>query len=105
MHAKIALGTMQQSVSVNGYRETNDFTDFGPTQVFSGGYFALPSNSGEHPRNTFAVVPEIGVNLGYRLSAIGCRRKQRSSSYTSFCMRAATCGRASVSTATSTRRR
>lgn len=65
---KVALGTMQQRVSVGGFLETNDYTDYGPTQTFSGGYFALPTNSGEHSRNTFAVVPEIAVGVGYRLT-------------------------------------
>ena len=65
---KLALGSMQQRVSVNGYLETNDYNNYGPTQTFSGGYFALPTNSGDHSRNTFAVVPEIGLNVGYRLT-------------------------------------
>ncbi len=65
---KLALGTMQQRVSVNGFLETNDYNNYGPTQIFPGGYFALPSNSGDHSRNTFAVVPEVALNLGYRLT-------------------------------------
>ena len=65
---KLALGSMQQRVSVNGYLETNDYNNYGATQTFSGGYFALPTNSGDHSRNTFAVVPEIGLNVGYRLT-------------------------------------
>jgi len=69
VNAKVALGTMQQSVSVNGYLETNDYTDYGPAQVYPGGYFALPTNIGDHSRNTFAVVPEIAFNLGYRLTS------------------------------------
>jgi hypothetical protein len=65
---KVALGSMQQRVTVNGYVETNDYTNYGPTQTFAGGYFALPTNSGDHSRNAFAVVPEIALNLGYRLT-------------------------------------
>jgi hypothetical protein len=65
---KVALGTMQQRVSVNGFLETNDYNDYGATQTFPGGYFALPTNSGDHSRNTFAVVPEIGLNVGYRVT-------------------------------------
>ncbi len=65
---KLALGTMQQRVSVNGSLETNDYNNYGPTQTFPGAYFALPSNSGDHSRNTFAVVPEVALNLGYRLT-------------------------------------
>jgi hypothetical protein len=66
--AKLALGTMQQSVSISGSLQTNDFNDLGPVQTFAGGYFALPSNIGEHSRNQFAVVPEIGLALGYRVT-------------------------------------
>jgi hypothetical protein len=66
---KVALGTMQQSVSINGFLKTNDYNNYGPTQIFSGGYFALPSNSGDYSRNTFAVVPEVALKLGYRLTS------------------------------------
>jgi hypothetical protein len=66
---KVALGTMQQRVSVNGFLETNDYTNYGPTQIFPGGYFALPSNSGDHSRNTFSVVQEVALNRGFRLTA------------------------------------
>ncbi len=65
---KVALGSMQQRVSINGILETNDFNDYGATQSFTGGYYALPSNSGDHSRSTFAVVPEIALNVGYRLT-------------------------------------
>jgi opacity protein-like surface antigen len=65
---KVALGTMQQRVSIGGFLETNDYNGFGAPQTFPGGYFALPTNSGDHSRNTFAVVPEVGLNIGYRLT-------------------------------------
>lgn len=65
---KVAFGTMQQRLSINGFLETNDFTNYGPTQIFPGGYFALPSNSGNHTRNVFATVPEATLNMGYRLT-------------------------------------
>jgi Putative beta barrel porin-7 (BBP7) len=69
--AKVAMGVMHQQLNVNGSLTTNDFnTPFGtgPGQSFPGGYFALPSNIGEHARNRFAVVPEAGLNLNYRLT-------------------------------------
>ena len=65
---KVAFGTMQQRVSVDGYLETNDYTNYGPTQTFAGGYFAFPSNSGNHTQNVFASVPEVTLNVGYRLT-------------------------------------
>ena len=68
LNAKVALGTMQQRVSINGHLETNDYNNYGATQIFPGGYFALPTNSGDHSHNTFAAVPEVAFNLGYRLT-------------------------------------
>jgi Putative beta barrel porin-7 (BBP7) len=66
--AKLALGNMQQKVSIGGSLVTNDWNDYGATQRFPSGYFALPTNSGDHSRNTFAVVPEIALSVGYRLT-------------------------------------
>jgi hypothetical protein len=65
---KFGMGAMAQTVDVQGRLVTNDFTDFGPTQTFTGGYFALPSNIGSHTRTVFAVVPEIGINVGYQIT-------------------------------------
>jgi hypothetical protein len=65
---KLALGSMQQQVSINGFLETNDFDNFEAAQTFPGAYFALPSNSGNHSRSEFAAVPEIALNVGYRIT-------------------------------------
>jgi hypothetical protein len=65
---KFALGAMIQSVDVDGFLETNDFNDLGPPQRFPGGYFAQPTNIGRHTRSVFAVVPEVGLNIGYRIT-------------------------------------
>jgi Putative beta barrel porin-7 (BBP7) len=65
---KFAMGAMVQSANISGSLVTNDFTNFGPTQTFSGGYFALPSNIGHYSRTAFAVIPEIGLNLGYQIT-------------------------------------
>ena len=65
---KFALGAMIQSVDVDGFLETNDFNDFGPPQRFPGGYFAQLTNIGSHTRSVFAVVPEVGLNIGYRIT-------------------------------------
>ena len=66
--AKIALGGMVQAVDVGGSVTTNDYTGNGTTQTFSGGYFALPTNIGSYSRTQLAVVPELAVNVGYRLT-------------------------------------
>jgi hypothetical protein len=65
---KFALGAMIQSVDIDGFLETNDFNDFGPPQRFPGGYFAQPTNIGSHARSVFAVVPEVGINIGYQIT-------------------------------------
>jgi hypothetical protein len=65
---KVALGAMVQKVDINGSLVTNDFTNLGATQTFPGGYFELPTNIGGYSRTDFAWVPEVQVNLGYRLT-------------------------------------
>ncbi len=65
---KFAAGAMVQSLDVSGSFSTNDFTNFGPTQTFLGGYFALPTNIGSHTRTVFAVLPEVGVNVGFQIT-------------------------------------
>ena len=66
--AKVALGAMAQAVDISGSLVTNDYTGDGSTQTFSGGYFALPTNIGNHSRTQFAVVPEVNLNVGYRIT-------------------------------------
>lgn len=63
--AQVALGGMVQKVNVNGELVTNDFNNYGDTQTFAGGYFALPTNSGTRSRTVFAAVPELKLNIGY----------------------------------------
>ena len=58
---------MVQSVNIGGSLVTNDFNNFGATQTFAGGYFALPTNIGNASRTEFAVVPEVALNLGYQV--------------------------------------
>ena len=65
---KFAMGAMVQSVDIDGSLVTNDFNGFGAPQTFSGGYFAQPTNIGNHTRSVFAVVPEVGLNLGYQIT-------------------------------------
>jgi Putative beta barrel porin-7 (BBP7) len=65
---KLGLGAMVQSVDISGSLATDDFTDNGSIQTFSGGYFALPTNIGSHSRTVFAVLPELQLNVGYRVA-------------------------------------
>jgi hypothetical protein len=60
--AKVALGAMRETVDTQG------FTTFSPTglgtTVQPGGILALPTNSGHFSQTRFAVIPEVGMNLG-----------------------------------------
>jgi hypothetical protein len=67
--AKVGLGVMRQTVDIEGVLLTNDFNGFGtPIAYAGGGYFATPTNVGERSRNRFAVVPEAGLNVGFRVT-------------------------------------
>ena len=66
---KVGLGVMRQTLSIDGTLTTNDFNNVQtPITYPAGGYFATPTNVGERTRNEFGVVPEVGLNLGYRLT-------------------------------------
>jgi len=61
--AKVALGVSYRSSSINGYTLNQTA---GGAVVTPGGLLALPSNSGRTQDYPFAVVPEVGVTLGYQ---------------------------------------
>jgi len=65
---KLGAGAMRETVDISGALVTNDFTGYGPTQTFAGGYFAHPSNIGRNTRTVFAVVPEVGLNVGFQIT-------------------------------------
>jgi hypothetical protein len=60
--AKAALGATNESVAINGITTSNAR----PPAV--GGFLALPTNIGNFHQTRFAVVPECGLTLGYRLT-------------------------------------
>jgi hypothetical protein len=74
--AKIALGDMDQTVTVNGAAVTNFFNappggPFAgvPAQVVAGsGAFAQPSNVGRTSRHQIAAVPEVRTVVGYQFA-------------------------------------
>jgi hypothetical protein len=65
---KVGVGAMVEDVGIAGSLVTNDFSNGGPAQTFTGGYFALPTNIGDRSRTTFAVVPEVQLKVGYRIT-------------------------------------
>lgn len=62
---KLALGSTVETVGVNGGFITNINGGFFSSP---GGYFAQPTNIGTQSRSQFAVVPEVNLNFGVRMS-------------------------------------
>jgi hypothetical protein len=62
----VALGGTDQHVRING--ATALTRPNGTTDTLPGGLLALQSNIGNYRRDEFSVVPEIGLNVGYRVS-------------------------------------
>ncbi len=63
----VALGTVRQSADIAG-AQTLTFAN-GATGQFPGGLLAVPgANIGQYHQNKFAVLPEVGVNVGYHVT-------------------------------------
>ena len=62
---KVALGEVHQTVDING---NTTFAVPGVTTASPGGLLALPTNIGSYTRDHFAVVPEVGVKVGYQVT-------------------------------------
>jgi hypothetical protein len=63
---KVALGTTHEQANIFG--STVITPAGGSPQAFTGGLFAQPTNIGHYTRDRFAVVPEVGINIGYNLT-------------------------------------
>jgi hypothetical protein len=64
---KFAMGDTHQVVNVVGNQVVTSPT--GVVSNFTGGLLALNSNIGHFTRDQFAVVPEVGVNVGYQVTS------------------------------------
>ena len=65
--ASVAFGTVFQRADINGGQQLL-FAN-GTAARYAGGLLAVPgSNIGTFSQNRFAVVPEVGLNLGYHLT-------------------------------------
>ncbi len=64
---KIGLGFNHQVVNINGDTVYTAF-EGAPENAYDGGLLALRSNSGNHTRDVFCVVPELGVTVGYQIT-------------------------------------
>jgi len=77
MKAKIALGANCGQVDIHGSLLTNEFNPVegvGAAETYTGGFFALPTNIGNHKKTYFSVIPEININFGYQI--MDCLRLQ-----------------------------
>ncbi len=63
---KIALGTVHQTAIIEGNQQIS--FDTGTTSSFPGGLLAVPGNIGQYTQNKFAVVPQVGLNIGYHVT-------------------------------------
>lgn len=65
---KVALGGSQQTVNINGNAVTTDATTGAILASGPATLLAQTTNIGQHRRDQFCFVPEIGVQMGYQLS-------------------------------------
>jgi len=63
---KLALGNSRSRVFIDG--STTTTADAGPPATADGGLLALTTNMGRYTQNEFAVIPELGVTLGYDIT-------------------------------------
>ncbi|MBI3411090.1 MAG: BBP7 family outer membrane beta-barrel protein [Planctomycetes bacterium] len=66
---KIALGMMREELNINGSSTLYHTTlSTRPPETLPGGVLAVASNSGLTVKNEFAIVPELGVQLGFQIT-------------------------------------
>jgi hypothetical protein len=65
---KVALGNVHQVIDIHGNTVITHADPTLPVQQFPAGLLALGSNSGTFTRDRFAVVPEVGLQVGYQLT-------------------------------------
>jgi hypothetical protein len=65
---KLALGNMHETMDIHGSTSITSATPGVPTRQFGSGLLALSSNSGTFSRDQFAVVPEVGLQVGFQLT-------------------------------------
>jgi hypothetical protein len=66
LKGKLAFGNTHETIDISGSQTIT--TPTGQVTHFTGGLLALPSNIGHFTHDEFAVVPEINLNIGYRIS-------------------------------------
>lgn len=66
MTGSLALGSIHEEIDIHG--STLITSAGGARTTLAGGILALPTNSGHFTRDQFAVVPEIGIHVGYQVT-------------------------------------
>jgi hypothetical protein len=66
LRTQVALGDTVQGLNIVGNQRF--VAPDGTVQTFQGGLLAVPGNIGHFSNNTFSVVPEVGINLGYQVT-------------------------------------
>jgi len=64
---KVALGNTHSRVNIFG-TTTTTLPDGGGSATYPGGFLALPTNMGTFQKDSFAMIPELGVTLGRDLT-------------------------------------
>jgi len=64
--AKLSLGDSQQLITIDG--STTRINADGTANTAPGGVLAQTSNIGRHQHDHFAVIPEVGLDIGYQLT-------------------------------------
>jgi hypothetical protein len=67
VQGKLGVGFNDQVVRISGGSAAN-FPD-GGRATLPGGVLALPSNGGQQRHTAFSLLPEVGVNIGYRVNS------------------------------------
>jgi hypothetical protein len=62
---KIALGNTRSNVRIAG---SSLITEDNESVSYEGGFLAQRTNIGSYSHDTFAVVPELGINVGYQIN-------------------------------------
>jgi len=69
-YTKLALGATASDIKISGTGLSNQFSGSpGIALGYPGGYLAQPTNEGNYRDANFAVLPEVGMNVGYDVTA------------------------------------
>lgn len=66
--SKLAIGNNHQRVNINGSTQTFPPGVDPPPAAEEGGLLALSSNIGNYERDRFSMIPELNINVGYKLT-------------------------------------